>query len=132
MLLTTEPCFLSLAGSNTLLVVLGGSSGRTLLYPVLAGAPLIVLIRQDTRGVKALWVGVEGWASPRESQHLPVSLASDSSQGPPHSTAVPLPFTARTGGWCPPGGDDGDSGEKELRPEVDGSFCLGCHTPVTG
>ena len=30
----------------------------------------------------------------------------------------------------PPGGD-GDSGEKGLRAEVYGSFCLGCHTPVT-
>ena len=44
-------------------------------------------------------MGVEEVGKPRESQHLPVSFASDSSQRPPHNTG-PQPFTARTGGWC--------------------------------
>lgn len=49
----------------------------------------------------------------------------------PHSTG-PQPFTARTGGWCQRCPlVVMETGEKGLRAEVYGNFCLGCHTPVT-
>ena len=103
--------------------------------PILALGPSHCVNEARTSEARAGFIGegMEEVGKPRESQHLPVSFASESAQGPPHNTG-PQPFTARTGGWCqemPPGGD-GDSGEKELLAEVNGSFCLGFHTSVTG
>lgn len=92
-----QPCFLLLAGSKH---TLGYHGAPPPLFPFSQG-PSHCVNEARTPEARAgfIGVGVEEAGKPRESQHLPVSLASGSSQGPPCSTG-PQPFTARTGGRC--------------------------------
>lgn len=129
MLFTTSPASSFLAGSKHTL----GYRGAPPLFPFSQG-PSHCVNEARTPEARAGFIGVGVEVGKRQGEPAPpcvLCLRLIPRTSPQHRSPALHSQDWRVVSEMPPGGD-GDSGEKELWAEVYGSFCLGCHTPVTG